>query len=211
MRIIAGRFRGRRLSAPRGMKIRPTADRVRESLFSIIAARVKGARVLDLFAGTGALGLEALSRGAASALFVDTGRPAIAAIRNHIKMLGVSDQCRVIRRDARDTNRLVPLLPGGKPADLIFMDPPYGRNLVPACLASLRASGLAAHDGLIIAEHHAADPWEINEASGGGIAPSAGQPAVDNGKTAETLSCLELVDQRRYGEIMISFFSFHHF
>jgi 16S rRNA (guanine966-N2)-methyltransferase len=138
MRIIAGEHRGRRLTAPPGA--RPTADRVREALFSILGDRVRGARVLDLFAGSGALGIEALSRGAAQATFVDDDPGAAAAIRANLREL----EAAVIRRDAATFLRDAP-----DQYDLVFLDPPYrhgprlGRELSELVAASLAPGGLA--------------------------------------------------------------------
>jgi 16S rRNA (guanine966-N2)-methyltransferase len=121
MRVIAGMYGGRRLTAPAGARTRPTSDRVREALFSILAARVDGARVLDLFAGSGALGIEALSRGAESALFVDDAPAAIRAIRANLEALGIDAGVR--RADAL---RYLGAAPGsGAQYDLVFLDPPY--------------------------------------------------------------------------------------
>src|SRR5262245_1487848 len=129
MRIVGGRFRGRELASPRSDAIRPTSDRLRESVFNILAHAhddpVSGARVIDLFAGTGALGLEALSRGAAYALFVDEGAEARGLIRANIDAFGLGGSTRVFRRDA---GRLGPIGPG-RPFSLAFLDPPYRRGL----------------------------------------------------------------------------------
>src|SRR5262245_18007447 len=126
MRIVGGRLGGRTLASPRSQAIRPTADRLRESLFNILAHTygdpVTGARVLDLFAGTGALGLEALSRGAAFALFVDDAAEARALLRENIAALGLGGVTRIFRRDA---TRLGPAHPV-EPFSLVFLDPPYG-------------------------------------------------------------------------------------
>ncbi|HEX8381610.1 MAG TPA: 16S rRNA (guanine(966)-N(2))-methyltransferase RsmD [Allosphingosinicella sp.] len=131
MRIIAGQWRGRPLVAPKGQDTRPTADRVREALFSMLASRLgsfEGLRVADLFAGSGALGLEALSRGAAHCVFVENDRRAADAIRANIAALGASGE--VLARSAEHA-----ALPA--PADLAFLDPPYGSGLAPAVLAKL--------------------------------------------------------------------------
>ena len=131
MRIIAGRWRGRPLVAPEGSATRPTADRVREALFSMLASRLgsfEDLQVADLFAGSGALGLEALSRGAAPCVFVENDRGAIEAIRRNIDALGASGE--VLARAAEHA-----ALPG--PVDLAFLDPPYGSGLAPAVLAKL--------------------------------------------------------------------------
>src|SRR5688572_4596887 len=124
MRIVGGRFRGRTLSAPKSQAIRPTADRLRESLFNILIHSfrdpITGARVLDLFAGTGALGLEALSRGATFALFIDDGAEARALLRGNVETLGVGGVSKVYRRDATKLGSVSPL----QPFSLAFVDPP---------------------------------------------------------------------------------------
>ena len=123
MRVIAGEYRGRRLDAPAGEATRPTSDRVREALFSILGARVAGARVLDLFAGSGALGLEALSRGAASATFVDAAPAAVRAVRANLERLGAEGE--VHRAGALPWLRTASRT--GAQYDLVFLDPPYRR------------------------------------------------------------------------------------
>ena len=121
MRVIAGEFRGRRLSPPPDRRVRPTADRVREAWFSIIGPYVPGARVLDLFAGSGALGLEALSRGALHATFVELGSPSLGALGQNIAELAVEDRTTVRRAEAL---RFAARLEKGA-FDLAFADPPY--------------------------------------------------------------------------------------
>src|SRR6185312_5821710 len=129
MRIVGGRLRGRALAAPKSQAVRPTADRLRETLFNVLAHGygdpVAGARVLDLFAGTGALGLEAVSRGAAFALFVDDGAEARALLRENVAALGVGGVTRIFRRDATKLGPVHPL----EPFSLVFLDPPYGQGL----------------------------------------------------------------------------------
>ncbi len=157
MRIVGGRFRGRTLAAPRTRPIRPTADRLRESLFNILIHGhddpVTGARVLDLFAGTGALGLEALSRDAAFALFVDEGAEARALIRENVAALGLGGVTKIFRRDATRLGPAHPL----DPFSLVFLDPPYGRGLAEPALIAARAGGWLAADALIVVEE-AAEP-----------------------------------------------------
>ena len=148
MRIVAGRWGGRRLTAPRGDAVRPTADRVREALFSILGDAVPGARVLDLFAGSGALGLEALSRGAASATFVDSSAAALAALRANLDALGAEAEVR--RADAL---RFLRGAPGeARHYDLVLLDPPYrlaerlGRELSEALPPVLAPSALVVSE-----------------------------------------------------------------
>jgi 16S rRNA (guanine966-N2)-methyltransferase len=152
MRVVGGRLRGRTLAAPKSHAIRPTADRLREALFNILVHayddRVTGARVLDLFAGTGALGIEALSRGAAFALFVDNGAEARALLRENIATLGLGGTSRVFRRDATKLGPAHPI----EPFTLAFLDPPYGQALAEKALASAGAGGWLSPGALIIVE-----------------------------------------------------------
>lgn len=152
MRIVGGKFRGRRLFVPRGPDVRPTSDRVREAIFSILADKVEGARVLDLFAGTGALGLEALSRGAARAAFVDRRPLALKTINRNVEALGLEGSTRVLRTDLSRG-------PGGLrqetgPFDLIFMDPPYGKGLVAPALGMAVRLGLAGPETQAVVEQY---------------------------------------------------------
>ena len=123
MRVIAGIAKGRRLKAPAGRKVRPTADRVKEALFSVLEDRVKGSRVLDLYAGAGGLGIEAISRGAAKAVMVESSPAALAAIAANLGITGFSERARVIKGRAEAAVRSI--LEKGSSFDLIFMDPPY--------------------------------------------------------------------------------------
>jgi 16S rRNA (guanine966-N2)-methyltransferase len=152
MRIVGGQHRGRALATPRGRDIRPTSDRLRESLFNILVHAygdpVTGARVLDLFAGTGALGLEAMSRGAAFALFVDEGAEARALIRENVTTLGLGGTTKIFRRDAAKLGAAHPI----EPFSLVFLDPPYGRGLAEQALVSARIGGWLAPDALIVVE-----------------------------------------------------------
>ena len=196
MRIIGGRFRGKRLAAPGAAGVaagggeahlRPTSDRVRESLFNLLAhgdygdpPLPEGRRVLDLFAGTGALGLEALSRGAARAVFIDDFAASRALIRENADSLGLTGQIKIWRRDA---TRLGPWR--GEPFGLIFADPPYGSELGGKALASARDGGWIAPDAIIVLEHAAAE---------------------DIAGNIRAADWLILADQRRYGATMISIF-----
>ena len=152
MRIVAGRFRGKQLTTPSDLSIRPTADRVREAMFNILATRLgpnfDGLRVIDLFAGTGALGLEALSRGAAHVTFVETGAEARGLIRDHIEAFGAGGIAKLLRRDA------TALGPAGsiRPFDLVFLDPPYGKGLGEAALVSLREGNWLAPGATVVFE-----------------------------------------------------------
>lgn len=152
MRVVGGRLRGRTLAGPKSSATRPTADRLRETLFNILihgyGDPLTGARVLDLFAGTGALGIEAISRGAAYTLFVDDGAEARALLRGNVEALGLGGVTRIFRRDATRLGRAHPVEPFG----LVFADPPYGRGLAEQALASAHAGGWLAPDALAVVE-----------------------------------------------------------
>ena len=152
MRIVGGTLRGRSLAAPKSQAIRPTADRLRESLFNILIHAhgdpVTGARVLDLFAGTGALGIEAMSRGAAFALFVDDGAEARALMRQNVEALGLGGTTRIFRRDATKLGAAHPV----PPFSLVFADPPYGHGFAEKALASARAGGWLVPDATVVVE-----------------------------------------------------------
>jgi len=155
MRVVGGRLRSRALAAPKSAAIRPTADRLRESLFNILTHAygdpVTGMRVLDLFAGTGALGVEAISRGAVYALFVDEGVEARALLRNNVEALGLGGVTRIFRRDATNLGPAYPV----EPFSLVFLDPPYGHGLAEKSLVSARAGGWLLPDALIVVEEAA--------------------------------------------------------
>jgi 16S rRNA (guanine966-N2)-methyltransferase len=175
MRIVGGSLGGRVLRAPAGARTRPTSEKVREAIFAIVGD-VGGGRALDLFAGSGALGLEALSRGAAHATFVDSGRAAIAAIRANVEALGVGERASIIGADA-----VVAAAREPGPWRLVVIDPPYASDLAARALAALPAAQLA-DDVVIVVEHdrHHAPP--------------------------DAVGSLLRTDQRRYGDTMISFY-----
>lgn len=182
MRIVGGNLKGRNLSAPPGRSTRPTSDRVREAVFNVLLHGVagfdiEGARVLDLFAGSGALGLEALSRGAKFALFVEEDASARGVIRENAESLGVLGQTKIWRRDA---TRLGPCAPT-PPFDLVFADPPYGKGLAEAALRSLMSGGWTAPRAVLVVEE-AADVEMV--------APEG----------------LELIDERVYGDTQVRFY-----
>ena len=156
MRVVGGRLRSRPIAGPKGdgksEGLRPTADRLREALFNILTHGygdpVTGARVLDLFAGTGALGIEAISRGASYALFVDDGVEARALLRANTETLGLGGVTRIFRRDATKLGPAHPL----EPFSLVFLDPPYGQGLADKALAAARAGGWLTPDALVVVE-----------------------------------------------------------
>jgi 16S rRNA (guanine966-N2)-methyltransferase len=155
MRIIAGTHRGRRLEAPADQTIRPTADRVREALFSILAHRLQGfagKRVLDAFAGSGALGLEALSRGAESAVFMDKDRTALALCRRNAESLGLLQSSTFLPADATRPP------PADQSSDVVLLDPPYGEDLGSTALAALAEAGWIAEGAIAVIETDRARP-----------------------------------------------------
>jgi len=156
MRIVAGKFRGARIEAPKGLATRPTSDRVRQALFNVLEHGpprfdFEGARVLDLFAGSGALGLEALSRGARFCLLVDESAEARGAIRRNVEALELTGVTKIWRRDATKLGERGAILP----FNLIFLDPPYGRGLGDQALAALADGGWVADDAIVVVEERA--------------------------------------------------------
>lgn len=179
MRVISGTLKGRRLRAPSGMTTRPTTDRIRESVFNILAGSIRNQRVLDLFAGTGALGIEAMSRGAVSAVFMDQAKASLAAIRRNIRELGLEDQTRIIQWDIRKSLKC--LVSDPQAFDLVFMDPPYETNSVAPALTALISSGTLAPGARVVIEHSTREPLH------------------------HPVGTLALADQRRFGKTLVSF------
>jgi 16S rRNA (guanine966-N2)-methyltransferase len=182
MRIVGGQFKGRPIAAPPGRDTRPTSDRAREAVFNVLAHApwsqgIEGRRVLDLFAGSGALGLEAMSRGAAFALFVETDAAARGVIRDNIEALGLFGATRIHRRDATDLG----IKPAGvgDPFDLVFLDPPYGKGLGERALARLGEGAWITGDALIMLE-------------------------ISAGETPR-LDAFETLDEREYGAAKVLF------
>ena len=156
MRIVGGKNKGQQITAPASLDTRPTSDRVRESIFNILAHGIagfelEGARVLDLFAGSGALGLEALSRGARFAQFVEEASPARGSIRRNADQMGIIGQCKIWRRDVSRLGPCAPL----QPFDLVFADPPYGKGLASKALVNLVEGKWIAPGGVIVIEEAA--------------------------------------------------------
>lgn len=177
LRIVGGELSRRRIDAPPGKDVRPTTDRVRESLFSVLGERVYGARVLDLFAGTGVLGIESLSRGAREAVFVERDARTARILGQNLESLTLSERSRVLLMPAQRALRALAREP--KPFNLVFLDPPYDSPLLSWALSALSGGSLLAEDGLVVAER-----------------PAGGElPALDR---------LECVDERGYGTTMVT-------
>lgn len=158
MRIISGKARGRRLTAPKGEEItRPTAERVKEAVFSMIQFELSDTRVLDLFGGSGQMALEALSRGAASAVICDCDRTAVAAIRTNVVNTGFGDAVRIFETDYKN---LIRTFHGRESFDILFLDPPYAGKLIPDALERLDRAGMIAPGGIVICESGADRPVE---------------------------------------------------
>ena len=179
MRIIAGEFRGRRLASVRG-RLRPTSDLVREAVFNILGPAVAGARVLDLFAGTGALALEALSRGAARAVVVEDQAAALEVLRKNIEALKVADRVTVLSLPVFIAVKKLALR--REPFHIIFLDPPYERGFAAETLRTLAASGLPAPGAWVVAEHSRREELPDHPGS------------------------LRLHQRRRYGDTVVSFY-----
>ena len=158
MRIIAGKFRGRKLKSPPSLEVRPTSDRLRETLFNVIAPRIADARFLDLCAGSGAVGIEAISRGAAHVTLVDSSRPMCTLIKANLELCRIErSESEVIQSDALEyLRRFVSKQPdSGKPWDIVFFDPPYAADYSPILkLFRAHSSTLSTKNGLLIVEHY---------------------------------------------------------
>jgi 16S rRNA (guanine966-N2)-methyltransferase len=183
VRVISGSAKGKRLASFNGREVRPTPDRVRESIFNILFSKtgsLSGKTVLDLFSGTGAMAIEALSRGARRAWLIDEGRQAAKIIPANLKSCGMEDRAVFIRADFR---KALPRLEEVKPFDLVFLDPPYGQGLVTEALSLVVKAGLLAADGTVCAE-------------------SSGQDEVP-----DTVADLALQESRRYGSTAVHFYA----
>ena len=158
MRVITGTARGIQLKTPEGMVTRPTSDKVKEAMFSIIHFDIPGARVLDLFGGTGQLGIEALSRGAKSAVFVDAGEPACRLIKENLKRTKLEGQGRVVRSDYLDY-----LSRCREQFDIILLDPPYAEVFLENALKKITEIDILSENGIIVAERPLGKelPWEF--------------------------------------------------
>ncbi|MCX7304611.1 MAG: 16S rRNA (guanine(966)-N(2))-methyltransferase RsmD [Hyphomicrobiales bacterium] len=180
MRIVGGEFRGRTLAAPRSQAIRPTSDRTREAVFNVLAHRfaekLERARVLDLFAGTGALGLEALSRGASHCLFIEESAEGRGLIRTNVEAFGLVGRTKIFRRDAAGLGGAGTIAPFG----LVFADPPYGRGLAETALHSALKGGWLLPHALCVVEEAASAPFSPGES-------------------------FAVIDERGYGETVIRF------
>lgn len=181
LRVIAGTAKGHKLKTPKGLSTRPTTDRVKESLFSILAPYLAEASVLDAFAGTGSLGIEALSRGAESAVFIDRSSECARIIRDNLIHTKLIDRSSILTMDVG--TGLNKLAGEGRTFDIIFMDPPYSKNFIEETLKIVEKNGIIKDDGIIIAEHDKQDavPDEVGR--------------------------LKLGRSQKYGDTVLSFYS----
>ena len=180
MRVIAGALKGRRLVTPRGATTRPTADQVRIALMDTLGPRLPDARVLDLFAGAGGVGLEALSRGAGDVTFVERDARAVAALRENVAALGAGKAATVRRGDV--LRELQALYQAGERFDIVFLDPPYDAGLVDTTLEALGGGGLLLAEAWVIAQHFTKRP------------------------PAERIGALLAFRTRRFGETTLTFY-----
>ena len=158
MRVISGKVRGLKLDTPKNEDVRPTTDRVKESLFNIINQYVMDSNVLDLFAGTGSLGIECLSRGALSATFVDVSKDSINIVKSNVKKSRFENESTILNLDFKSA--IDRLKMQNKKFDIIFMDPPYYKNMFIDALSSIDDANLLDDDGIIVVEHDTKDKFE---------------------------------------------------
>ncbi len=180
IRVIGGEKRGFRLAVPSGGDLRPTSNRVREALFNILSHKISRARVLDLFAGTGAIGIEALSRGAGHCRFIERNRAAVAALRRNLEVCDLTSRASILRGEIP---RVLSRLPESETFDLVFVDPPYGQNVGEEVLRALGQTGLLSPHSVVVLEHRKTAP----------PLPRVGP--------------LSLGRSARYGDTILSFFS----
>ena len=182
LRIISGELKGKRLFSPKGIKIRPTAESIRESIFNILSSTILNSVVLDLFAGTGALGIEALSRGASFAVFMETDKDALSLIEKNVAACRLQGRIKIIRADI--AKKKIALNNEFPSVNLVFMDPPYNKNLIKPALINLSASHFLQQNALIIIEHALTEtlPEDVLE--------------------------YKISDQRRYGKTLVSFLNY---
>jgi len=184
MRVISGSARGRKLKSPKSSETRPIMDRVKTALFDILAPEIMGMRILDLFAGTGAVGIEALSRGAESATFVERSPDAWRLVRENLALTNLSDRAEVVRNDA--FAYLQQAAATGRRFDLVYIAPPQYVNMAAKALVQLDSSPLTEPDGLVIIQIHPQERAELDTL---------------------TLKRLRRYDERRYGSTLLLFYT----
>ena len=182
MRITGGQSKGRLLASLKGLNIRPSSDKIREAIFNLLGQEVTGLKVLDLFAGTGSLGIEALSRGALWALFIDNSVQSVKIIKKNLRLCGYEQSGSILKRDLiKGLPWKYPLMK--KKIDLVFVDPPYGRDLIPLTLKRLSYREVLSSPSIVVAE------------------------SSKNDKLPDRLDKLRLFDTRIYGETKIDIYN----
>jgi 16S rRNA (guanine966-N2)-methyltransferase len=179
LRVIGGNLKGKKLFSAKGQNLRPTSDRVREAIFDILQNQFQGRNILDLFAGTGALGIEALSRGAKRAVFVEGGARSLGVLRRNIEECRLKEQAEVVGREARVAIKI--LEARGESFELIFLDPPYSKGLARRVLEVLSRSSIVTAGTLVVAEHSLSEELD-------------------------SMPIWQRIDRRRYGRTLVSFF-----
>jgi 16S rRNA (guanine966-N2)-methyltransferase len=182
LRIIGGHLKGKKLKSIHGKLIRPTADRTREAIFNILSNSIAKALVLDLYAGTGALGIEALSRGAERVLFVDNRNVSLSVLKQNIESCGLGEKAGVVKWNIKQNLNCIKSV--GQKFDLIFLDPPYNKNMITPSLINLYKSDALKHNSCIVIEH-----------------------SVDESLPVD-LCAFQLADQRKYGKTLVSFLNY---
>jgi 16S rRNA (guanine966-N2)-methyltransferase len=182
LRIIAGDLKGRKLRSVRGVKTRPTANRTREAVFNILAPHLRDSRVLDLFAGTGAFGIEALSRKARSAVFVDNDDDAVHVLQSNVRILALERQSKILQWDLLKNLNCLRSMPGG--FDLVFLDPPYEQGMIAPALQNLHESQSVDRGAIVVVEHSRNEPVPVRQ------------------KPYQT------VDQRKYGKSLVTILNY---
>lgn len=158
MRVIGGKYRGRRLRTVEGLDVRPTSDRLRETLFNILAPRIEGSRFLDICAGSGAVGIEALSRGASEVIFIERSRRACSVIRANLEAVGAGREAVIVSRDAEPA--LTQFAGDFREFDIAFLDPPYASEVYGRVMSLLGRGELLSEDAIVIVEHRVKRPPE---------------------------------------------------
>jgi 16S rRNA (guanine(966)-N(2))-methyltransferase RsmD len=181
LRVITGIYKGRKLWSTEGMDIRPTSDMVKESLFNILGVEVQESDFLDLFGGTGGVGIEAISRGAKHVVFIDNSIKSINVLRKNLQALNIKDSIEVFNTDYRTA--INKLYTNGRLFDIVFVDPPYNTGIAQNVLEQISENIILKDNGIIVVEHDLKDPMP------------------------DKVGCLNKYRDKRYGSTMLSFYS----
>jgi len=181
LRVIAGEFKGKKLIPIKGAKIRPTSDKIKAAIFNILGSSIKDKKILDLFSGTGALGIEAISRGAEFCIFMDNDKYPISVINKNVSLCRIENRTEIIKRDIIGSDKVINY--ANYPFDIIFLDPPYKENIIDTVIKKISKTVFENLQVTIIAEHSIKT------------------------KPPQIITPFILYDTRRYGNTAISFFS----